>query len=143
MLIAALVMLPACDATTSVTYSTTASVAVTSCVIANDFYIIYETNWDPGLAEGRFLVLLDTKNNTIGTPVNTLGDYYFTDYCIPCDDLRMLRDAIIQYDIRSLSGHGVITGDGSIVVHPNTHYRITFFLDGEIYSVTFDTIATV
>jgi hypothetical protein len=44
MLIAALVMLPACDATTSVTYSTTASVAVTSCVIANDFYMATSNN---------------------------------------------------------------------------------------------------
>ena len=140
MLVTALFMLSACDVVTSATDSTATSPITTSCDIENEFYIIYETNWNPGSSDSKFLVLLDTKNHTIGSPTQGKEEYYATDFYIPCDDLNMLLDAIIQHDIKSLSGPGVLTGDGSIAAHPYIHYRITFFLDGETYSVTFDTI---
>ncbi|MCL2678916.1 MAG: hypothetical protein FWF18_01250 [Dehalococcoidia bacterium] len=97
------------------------------------FYIIYEF----GYSLGKLKPELDTKNNIIGK--NTYYDgHYSIDYTVPKDKLQEIYDLIIQYDIKSYSSPELIAREDGVTVTPNRYHRITFCLNGEIYSVFCD-----
>ena len=123
----------ATDRVTS-TVTETVTSTVTKCVsstMPSDFYIIYEHSWDRH--NWRFAPLLDTKNNAI----STRGIDYSIDFYIPCEDLQTIYDAIIAYDIPLLSGPDVLT-DPNVVAVPQWFHRLTFCLEGVVYSVSYD-----
>jgi len=81
----------------------------------------------------RFVTLLDSKNNVIGT----LSSANTVDFCIPCEDLQVIYDALIDNDIKSLCRPEVLV-DLYFILHPRFFYKLTFCLDGEVYSVSYD-----
>ena len=107
--------------------------------VPDDFDIIYETSWGSHDTPGDFMVLLDTKNNVIGKPLTPPDRYISTDFYISCEDLQALYDAIIKYDIKSYSSPDLLTIEG-IWGYPSPYYRISFHMDGEFYSVLFDSL---
>ena len=132
-LVVASTMVQACRSITTITNSapiTTTSISPTtssaSSTVPSDFYIIYEMH-------RASVPLLDTKNHAIGAR----GSSYTVDFYIPCGDLQALYDAIITYDIKSLSGIGIIV-DPNLSSQPHHIYTVTFCLDGMIYSVSYD-----
>ena len=109
--------------------STTSANITDGLLIPDDFYIIYETVWFPAV------MLLNTKDNIIGTPPWDV--YVSTGYCIPYEDLQTIYNAVIEYDIKSYSGDGLIT-EGGVVLTPSINYVITFCLDGKTYSIIYN-----
>jgi hypothetical protein len=104
-------------------------------IVPRDFYIVYESGPFPiHTFPDYFVPLLDTKLNILGkyliiaiTPHN----YVSTEYYIPCEDLRTLYDAVIKYDIASYAGLHRFDSFATDALWS----RITFCLDGEIYSI--------
>jgi len=106
-----------------------------------DFYFVYETGRLQDFAEGIGIVMLDTENNVIGSWGRTESEHepgkYYTKYCyidyhIPLDLLQELYDDIIKYDIKSYSGPDVLIDKTVGVID---YFRITFRINGEVYSV--------
>ena len=85
------------------------------------------------------MTLLDTDKNIIGKQLSKT-ESVSTAFYIPCEDLQLIYNAIIEYDIKSLSGLGALLTEG-YVIPPRTDSRITFRLGAEVYSVTFNTSA--
>ena len=119
--------------TTTKTVTTTARCNTT---VPDDFYIIYETSW---LSPGRFVTLLHTNYNIIGKPLS-LSEYTSTDYYISCEDLQAIYDGLIKYDIKAYSNQGLLKSEHWVMV-PNIYYRVTFRINGELYSLLYDTSA--
>ncbi|MCL2149494.1 MAG: hypothetical protein FWH51_00980 [Dehalococcoidia bacterium] len=130
------------------------SVTPSATIEVKDFYIIYERDpsdsiafieWDQfgnaisitSKPENQFKVLLDTKNNILGRVFDLQGQQYaYISIHMPPEDLQAIYDAVIKYDIKSLSSPDVLSPD-EWVLYGNGYYRITFFLEGEVYSVTY------
>ena len=146
MLIIATGVLPACrsvvtttaittaiaTSTATTTTTTTTTAIVTRCV-SYDFYIIYETSWH---TPDRFVTLLDTRSNIIGKPLGP-SDYVYTTYYISCEYLRAIYDGVVAYDIKSYSSPDLLKSDNVVVV-PRMYYKITFWMNGEVYSIFCD-----
>ena len=128
-LIFASVMFPACQSVDTVTVTSTTTATTTAVVtrcVSHDFYIIYEIDWSH--RSHIFQTLLDTKNNIIGTSKWPSGvEYYSSDFYISCEDLQVIHDAIVQYDIKSLSGLGSLLTSGYMIPDSSDH-RIIFLL---------------
>lgn len=121
--------------TTTTTQTVTTTVRCVSSTIPADFYIIYASSWANG--ENTNIVLLDTQSNTIGAPAAYPAGYISTGFYIPCEDLQAIYNAIIQYDIKSY-GELDLLKYPEINIYPRISYKVTFCLDGVIYSVLYD-----
>ena len=104
-----------------------------SSTMPDDFYITYETAWHNFDSP---VMLLDTKNNIIGTKLGP-NDYAFADYYISPEYLQAIYDGIVKYDIKSYSSPNLLKAD-NIAVTPRVYYKMTFQVNGEIYSVFCD-----
>ncbi|MCL2678899.1 MAG: hypothetical protein FWF18_01160 [Dehalococcoidia bacterium] len=128
-------MLPACRNVDTTKLTTTAAPAPT--VMPSDFYIIYENDW----RSGPFRTMLDTKRKIIGKTFSpSVGDYIYTTYVIPSDDLKLIYNALVEHDIKSLSGLGDTLTEGPII-SPWVDYRITFRLNGELHTIIYNNSA--
>ncbi len=113
------------------------------------FYIIYERKMSHDIVyfeldqfgnaitkthQYPFYVLMDTKNNLLGRVYGLEAPQYdYTKFYILHEDLQTIYNAVIKYDIKSLSSPNVLTVDGD----GGGYYRITFYLEGGVYTVTY------
>jgi hypothetical protein len=108
----------------------------TGTVEEDAFYFIFECGgYDPY----DMKVLLDTKAGIIGK----LGHntYNTASYSIPNELLNEIYDLIVQYNIKSYSSPDLICiVPGRL---DSFYWRITFRVDGEVYSVWFDSTVNV
>ena len=135
----ALIMLSSCHVGCGVASTTTDAVTptatdYTSSTMPDDFYIIYESSWGN---ENINVILLDTQNNTIGAPAAFPDFCISTDFHIPHEALQTIHDAIVEYDIKSLGGLNM-SQPPHLATTPRIFYKITFCMDGVIYSVVYD-----
>jgi len=96
----------------------------------NGFYIIVSDPYGGG-------PFLDTKNNKVGN--GSRKEYVSVDYYMPREKLQEIYDFITLYDIKSYSGQGLMTIAG-YWFSPMVYCEIEFCLDGEVYSILFDSI---
>lgn len=119
-------------------------------VMPDDFYFVFESSGGE--------VMLDTKNNIIGKipakggciPIPKhliipgMFDYVSTDYYISNDNLQEIYFSIIKYNIREFASHNEDDSDLFLwMIHDycstaNYQMKIKFFVDGNLYSVWFD-----
>jgi len=107
--------------------------------VIKDFYLIYES----GISVEGLQIKLDTKDNRIGLwgyeyksgDGARLHRYYFIKYHMPQKRLQELYNDIIKYDIKSYSSPDVL-GDRYDDYFHESYSRITFRINGEIYTVT-------
>jgi hypothetical protein len=121
--------------------------------VPDDFYFIYEIlrrdyDVDP-LPEPIwfnpiwFNLMLHTKHNIIGTEVRREADqrvwfqYYYTDYHMPKDRLKILYDDVVRFDLKALAGLGVLTVKDE-TSELQFYIGLTFQLENEVYSLIFD-----
>ena len=82
------------------------------------------------------MTLLDTNNSVIGKPLSP-SDYIYTTYYISCEYLQAIYDGVVAYDIKSYNSPDLLKSDNVGVV-PRVYYRITFRMNGEVYSIFCD-----
>jgi len=118
--------------------TTTTKIVTVTCnntSIPIDFYVIYEVS----RGSDDFMTILDTEKNIIGKDLgNAYGRPSYTSrhFEIPCNEIRALYDALIEYDILSLCNPDLVISTDS--PWPAYWHKISFRLDGVMYSILID-----
>ena len=126
-------------ASTETAHPSTTSTISPDCgpTVPSDFYIIYEAS---PVLPNNFVTLLDTEKNILGAFLIRLlvpGGYTSVDYRISCEHLQALYDAVVEYNMASYAG----VYEPELSITDSVYERITFCLDGKVYSITCDFFA--
>ena len=104
-----------------------------------DFYFVYEAGYSPD----SLRTLLDTKKGVIGALLGMKADEYISvKYNIPQENLQGIYDLIVQYDIMSYSGSEWLTDTSVFMMNPEYYSKLTFYIDGKIYTVLYGNSVT-